>query len=287
MERLDLDIAEALAERWEGLPHRLGLSPHRDAQWSDFVQLPPNRDLPGWVDDAPTGSILPRDRVAAFEQAHHLAAAWGIVADRMDDGQLAESAPFEAPRGALLAAWEVALHRACGDLALARATVGDSLQAWERGTALERSLFQKPIGPSGAALYARSVGLRLTWVHATSTAMLKTAGQPERVEGLRASHAAFMCGLQCRDDAFDADDDRRVRGAAVHEVLGVPRGALVRAAPASLRRASTLAHAHGFHRLGAWIAGFVEQVDVHLDEGDHFQCELAGLVLSAAIAEVA
>jgi len=26
---------------------------------------------------------------------------------------------------------------------------------------------------------------------------------------------------------------------------------------------------------------------VHLDEGDHFQCELAGLVLSAAIAEVA
>lgn len=290
MEALDQDIEAALSQsdasgEWRSgsLPFHLGLSAHQGARWSDFVQLPPNRDLPTWVGDAcDSASRLPPQRVEAFDRAHHLAAGWGIVADRMDDGQLDAPTRFECARGHLLDAWGGALRHACGDLTLAQWAIADALRAWQEGTAIERAFFARRAGAASVQAYARSIRLRLRWVSVGAVVMLITAGRGDRVAAFRAAHEAFMFGLQCRDDAFDADADRAVWGVSVHEALGVPRGALVRAAPAALRRAASLASSGGFARFGAWVSAFAEGVDVH-DDGDLAQNELAAMMLTAAL----
>ncbi len=75
---LDRDLSAALRTIGcgdaAGLPFRLGLSTRGDARWSDFVQLPPNRDLPSWVCE---GTDLSPARVREFDRAHHIAAGWG------------------------------------------------------------------------------------------------------------------------------------------------------------------------------------------------------------------
>lgn len=289
VEALDNDIAIALegaeTPRGGGLPYALGLSRREGALWSEFVQLPPNRDLPSWVNDCGDGApLLANERVGAFDRAHHLAAGWGLIADRVDDGQVGDASRFDASRAHLLQAWRVALAAACGDVAIANATVDDALAAWEDGVAIERAFFAGERGLSRVGEYRRSVRLRLRWVVASAAAMLETAGDAARAEALRSMHACFMLGLQCRDDAHDAEDDRALRGAAVHEVLTVPRGALVRAAPLALRKAAVRARAAGFSRMASWVSAFADEVDVDAGETDRARSELAAFVIVEGVA---
>lgn len=290
MEALDRDIEDALNRVGNGmttsvnLPHRLGLSRRHDARWSDFVQMPPNRDLPCWVNDhSEGGPHFGEARVAAFDRAHHIAVGWGLVADRLDDNQVQPSADLGEFRRMLLDAWRESLHVATDDRLIANSVIDNALDAWSCGVSMERSFFTAPRTAGLVEMYARSVQLRLRWVTASAAAMLMVAGLGDRVEKLRATYEMFLYGLQCRDDAFDADDDRHTRGAAVHEVLGIPRGGLVRAAPSVLRRSAARARHGGFIRLAVWIGEFAESVDVRVDEPDLLQSELAGMMISSAV----
>ncbi len=288
VEALDRDIVIALEGAETpldgGLPYALGLSRRAGALWSEFVQLPPNRDLPSWLNERGDGSpLLADDKIEAFDRAHHLAAGWGLIADRVDDGQVSDADRFNAPRAHLLQAWRGALAAACGDATVADAAIDDALAAWEEGVAIERAFFAGERGVSRIDDYQRSVRLRLRWVVASAAAMLETAGDAARAEALRGIHACFMFGLQCRDDAYDAEDDRSLRGAAVHEVLTVPRGALVRAAPLALRRAAARARAAGFSQMGSWVASFADEVDVDAGEPDRARSELAAFILVEAL----
>lgn len=293
MEALDTDIDRALASGSlsppgvVGLPFSLGLSKSPSATWSDFIQLPPNRDLPEWINESADSRdpLLSGDVVEAFSRAHHLAAGWGLVADRIEDGQVSPRPEFLGPRSALLTAWREALGEACRDHRIANVFIDDALSAWEMGTRIERSFFDGKRGLERAGEYARSIRLRLRWVSASACAMLACAGQQPRIPPFREAHEIFMCGLQCRDDAFDADDDRGTRGAAVHEVLGVPRGGLIRAAPRVLRRASRVAEGSAFHKLAVWVAAFAEEVDVRSNQEDHLQSEMSGVILASAICD--
>lgn len=288
VEELDRDIARVLAPGDAlfdgGLPFALGLSQLEGALWSEFVRLPPNRDLPSWVNEGLDGSAgCTRERASAFDRAHHVAAGWGLVADRMDDGQVPDPRRFDAARERLLGGWRDALRDACGDDRLADRAVGDAVEAWEEGVAVERSFFRTPHGIERLDDYWRSVRLRLWWVGSSAAVMLTLTSKLDRVAQFRAAHARFMFGLQCRDDAFDADDDRALRGAAVHEVLGVPRGALVRAAPRALRAAASRAEAAGFRRFAGWIRAFDD--DAVIAEPTHeAQTSLAAMMIEGVVA---
>jgi len=287
-ESIDEDIHEVLGPRAgdpggaDGLPYQLGLSARVGARWSDFIQLPPNRDLPSWVaDDAGIDASVAR----AFDRAHHLAAAWGVVADRIDDGQVRRPDRFAEVRGRLLDAWRAALGDACGG-ALAVELVDQSLDAWREGTAIERSLLGRPGRAEAPGDYFRAVRLRLRWVSTSAVAMLRSVGDLDRASRLERAYATFLCGLQCRDDFVDADDDRAIRGASTHEALGVPRGALLRVAPRALCMAAEACRQAAFDRLAAWIAGFAREVDVRSRDGSAAQDGLAGFVLTAALEEI-
>lgn len=283
---IDADIEEVLGaldptdHARAGLPFRVGLSSRCDARWSDFIQMPPNRDLPSWVCD---DVEIARERVRRFDRAHHVAIAWGLVADRMDDGQVSVPERFGGTREGLLLAWRKALSDACGDRRLADAMIDEAMFAWEQGTRLEREILAQRAGIFAVDKYVTSIRARLAWVSTSATAMLVTAGQRARAEQLRKAYGTFLCGLQCRDDAFDEEEDRRARGVAVHEAFGLTRGALLRAAPRALLTAAEEAERGAFARLSTWIRAFAVKADVWSpDEDPHTQAFGALVLMSAS-----
>ncbi len=136
-----------------------------------------------------------------------------------------------------------------------------ALEGWREGTEMERGFFEQRAGVDGIGAYVRSIRQRLGWISTSAVTMLMTTDRPSRAQVLRQAYGTFLCGLQCRDDAWDADEDRVTRGASVHEALGLPRGALTRAAPRALGTAAEEADRGGFSRLAAWVRSYCAEVD--------------------------
>src|SRR4051794_26020357 len=84
---LTSSLPESVRPVLSGLPHRLGLTSSAEGQFGDFVTLHPNRELPVYAaEDMSTldgGDAMPPDRVASFQRAHHLAAFYWLVRDRL------------------------------------------------------------------------------------------------------------------------------------------------------------------------------------------------------------
>jgi hypothetical protein len=97
--------------------------------WDAFVTLAPNRRLPWFAADDGGRPFLDDEVLAKFVAAHHRAALFGLVADRMADRQAARTPQLLGLRGLLLEAWQLALGEALGDRAAARRAIGGALQA--------------------------------------------------------------------------------------------------------------------------------------------------------------
>ena len=260
-------------------PHRLGLTTSSRGGWGTFVRIPPNRDL---VSYAAEDLDLPAAVLERWAIAHQAAGFFGIVADRLSDGQVAMDARWAWLRRELLRAWERSLTVAAGDRARARAVVAAALAEWRRGRAIERSALRAGRFEDRYGLVIR---LKLGWISSTARCMLEVAGHGARAALLGKVYYLFLCALQCRDDVVDREEDRWLQGSDVPAALGVEAGAMVRAAAMLLVVAGRAAREGGFHRLADWLGGFAARCDVFLTGGVALRDEIAGMALAAGIAD--
>lgn len=279
--RFVADSAPSTRDALRALPAEIGLPLGDDgAAWERFIQLEPNRALPSFaVPRSLRGRVCVDDELA-FVRAHHHAAFFGVVADRIADRQVAPSAALREARAALLRAWERALGDALGDRRAARAHVAEDLRAWRVGLRLERAAFAaRSLSPDR---YFTAVSVRLRWVSTTARAMLRARGAHDASEALTEIIDRFLFACQCRDDAIDADDDRRVWGVSVPELLGLSQGSLLRAAVSSLRQAEQKARAAGFEALAIWLCAHTSEADVWWDGEPPLMQSMGAMVLTEA-----
>lgn len=258
------------------LPYHLGLCRDPHGRWDDFVTLPPNRDLPSFAAEWPAEPSLGPREVARFSRAHHLAAVWGLVADRLIDRQVLRTEALTLTRRLLLSAWVDALSDATGSRRYARGLIGVSVRRWRSGARLEqRASLARAQSLEG---YLTSVHLKLHWIGTSAAAMFSESA--ERSLALRSAVDLFLLSCQLRDDALDDEEDRAQQGLSVAAVLGVHPGVLFRAAPRVVRAAQAEAVRGGFHRLARWLRSHAEQVDQRFMERDPTHDEAAAARLA-------
>ena len=101
------------------------------ARWDDFVGLAPNRDLPWFADEDPAaegGALIGAPGLARFRRAHHAAGFYGLIADRLVDGQAAAEPTLEGLAAQLLGQWRRQLGEAVGDEGAAWAQIRRTLR---------------------------------------------------------------------------------------------------------------------------------------------------------------
>ena len=158
------------------LPYRIGISMRPDGGWEDFSQLEVLYDMPVVVG---RGLGFESSKVAEFRAAHHRAGFYGLVADRIADGQVAEDVALRAVRAGLKRAWEDSLGAALDDAERSRRAVAQAMSSWRKGLRDESSAMMRR-SMSGHA-YAGNIRRKVRWLQTTTLLMLEHAGERERV----------------------------------------------------------------------------------------------------------
>lgn len=277
VERCDVTTRETL----RGVPRELGLiTGAEDSIWDRFIRLPPNRALPVFALSDALRARLTSSDVAGFVRAHHHAAFFGIIADRLADRQVAPTPTLVEARRWTLRRWESTLAEALRDPGATRSLLAADLSAWRRGLGMERAAFAaRSLSPSA---YFQMVRLRLRWVSTTARGMLLSQGEHTASEALVRAADRFLFACQCRDDALDAEEDRRNRGASVAELLGLTPGALVRVAVTAVVRAEEVARAGGLRRFADWLGEFRSAADTWWEGEPPWVQSMGSMVLQQA-----
>jgi hypothetical protein len=282
-----------LREPASGLAHRLGLTETPAQGFESFVVMAPNRDLPRYAAEDPRrpGSCrLSPEALAPWRRAHHCAAVFGLVSDRLDDGQVAPAPWVEGIRDEMLAAWTAELGLALGSPARAHALVGAALRQLEQGNSMERQALSRTreLGPGtlSGAQYVRMTCAKLAWFGVSGHGVLLFLDEPRRARALRDAYDTFSVALQCIDDALDAESDERVRGACFPAALGLPPEALLTASKGLLARAARMAKKARFHELAEWLSNMAGRAAAAYVAGDPLRNALGASVLHAAAEEV-
>lgn len=302
--RIDDTIAE-LIPSWpsslrrdaERLPYRLGLTRSPEGRWEDFVVMDPNRDLPRYAAEDPTSPGLSRVRpevLHAYRRAHHCAAAYGLIDDRLTDGQVSKAASLVLLREELRRAWTRALGEATGSPARARAVIAAALRSTKQGNQREqralararRRVHDEKIAKLSPVEYVSFTCDKLRWFGASAHALLLSLGERRRALALRAAYDTFSVALQCIDDAMDDGRDRETRGASFPDALGLPANGLLAAAPGLVHQAAAHAHAAQFHELSQWLTRVATTFEQRPVPGDPLQNAIAALILQSAMSEV-
>lgn len=276
-------LPEPLRDFSSSLPHRLGLTRWPDGGFEDFWVLDINRDLPGYV-IANLPVREPDAMLDAYRRAHHCAAVYGLVADRLGDRQVEFDPRLVRIARVFRRAWEDALAEATSS-ERARSVIARALRSLRRGTRMERrALVQRQLTLPVYVLQTRE---KLRWGGAAARCLVEEAVGEQRATLLERSYDRFCFALQCLDDAMDSADDERVHGVSVPTMLGLPAGALVRATPAIVAGARNLAEEGGFHQLAEWLRRF-HGLCVRLEpDGDATGDARLGRFISQAAEELA
>lgn len=206
------------------LPYRLGLTWKPDGGWGEYVTLDVLRDLPSYMADAVPGGVSSR-ALSRYRRAHHCAGFYGLLVDRVADGQVFEDRALREDRARVWSAWLDALHTACGSRARAKAMIDDAMACWSRAVADEDAAMRR--GHMEPEEYGALVRGKVSYLWVASEAMLRAEGVSDaRRAELRDLFEQLMLALQCNDDAMDEDEDRARWGKSVPELLGCPSVAL-------------------------------------------------------------
>ena len=280
VETLPLSLRD-LAER---LPWRLGLTKSPDGVWSEFVGLHPNRELPVYAAQAPDGALaVAQIDLNRYVRAHHVGGFCWLLRDRLEDGQADPDDALLELADVFDSRWREAIGDATADTALAAVLCERATTRWERGTRAERCLLGG--GSLRPPIYASIVREKLSWIGVPSHALLQFHGDPGRAKPFRRAHDLFMLGLQAIDDVIDMKQDRTLRGADVPTALRCSAGALVRAAPKLVQRASAVAADGGFTWFATWLDAFAGAIHGWRLKGDPVADELDAIGIAGEIEE--
>lgn len=252
------DVRRGLPVRFheiaQELPFRLGLSARADGLWTDFTRLEPMCDLPAFAADPLDETIsipLSDARLRLFQEAHCAAGYFGLLVDRLADGQCRLHPDLPRLRPRLRAHWIAALSRATGDAERARYLVRRSVLDWE--AALRHEVEHRLPRRWTAKEYAQCIRGKTSWLAVTSVGLLESTGQSSRVAGFLEVFDAMLLSLQTLDDGLDAEEDRALRGVSYPDALGVSPGALIKVSSLLCVRAAETASRHRFEKLSSWL----------------------------------
>jgi hypothetical protein len=265
------------------LPFHLGLTHRPDGGWEEYTALAPFQSLPAYAVEGAVclGAPLPPERLSSYLRAHCRGGFFGLLIDRLADGQVPERPEWPRLRQCLAERWEQSLADATGNHALAAHAVRASIQAWAEGLQLERALLSRR--RMSVEQYVNIVSQKGAWLGASSFCLLAAHGQPARLRAFRLAFDLLLLSSQCLDDAVDQAEDALLHGVSFPTALGYPPGGLVRAAPRVARLGAEMARAGGFLRLGEWLTERTRELDAVGAGGDPLQNEMAALVLGEAV----
>ena len=281
---LTSSLPESVRPVLSGLPHRLGLTLEAEGQFGDFVTLHPNRELPIYAaEDASSldGEEMSPDRVACFQRAHHLAAFYWLVRDRLADGQVTADHKLAQAGEFLHQRWVEALTSATEDTGVAHYLIEEVTIDWERGVSVEKAVLRR--GVTTPSVHGRMVVDKLRWISSASVALLIDRGQLERAQLFRRAYDLFVLALQCIDDVNDQKEDQALYGSSVPAALGCSSGTLMRAAPKLAARAAAVAAEGGFGRFATWLGVFARALSTWRPEGNAIADELGAIALAGEL----
>jgi hypothetical protein len=201
---LTASLPESVRPVLSGLPHRLGLTSSAEGQFGDFVTLHPNRELPVYAAEdglSLDGEEMSADRVGSFQRAHHLAAFYWLVRDRLADGQVSADDKLAQACELLRQRWVETLTAATEDPGVAHDLIEEVTLDWERGVRGEKEALRRGVTTPG--MHGRMVVDKLRWISSASVALLLDRGQLERAQLFRRAYDLFVLALQCIDDVND------------------------------------------------------------------------------------
>ena len=282
---LTSSLPESVRPVLSGLPHRLGLTSSTEGQFGDFVTLHPNRELPVYAAEDTSGldggDEMPPDRVASFQRAHHLAAFYWLVRDRLADGQVTADDQLTQACELLRQRWVDSLTVATEDPAVAQYLIEEVTLDWERGVRGEKEALRRGVTTPG--MHGRMVVDKLRWISSASVALLLDRGQLERAQLFRRAYDLFVLALQCIDDVNDQKEDEALYGSSVPAALGCSGGTLMRAAPKLAARAAAVAAEGGFGRFAAWLGVFARALCTWRPVGNPIADELGAIALAGEL----
>jgi hypothetical protein len=265
------------------LPHALGLTADPNAGWAEFIRQPATRDLPGLaargLGKSGGGRISAR-ALELFRNAHHCAGFYGLLIDRLADGQVRPKPGMRDVRRSLLGAWTRALAEAMGDADAAHSAIAQALRAWARGVRAQRSL------ANGATLlpdaYVAMSRDRLLWTSTSTACLLGLAAPREQRLAFLVAYDRYILAMQCIDDARDAAEDERLLGASIPRALGLPASGLVRAATLLALEALFTAAAGGFEDFARSVLPLLVALETRRSSEAALEGDLAALALVEA-----
>lgn len=267
------------------LPFHLGLAAHPPGSWEDYTRLAPFQGLPEY---AAEGGTLPGQPQVAPEvlerylRAHRCAGFFGLLADRLADGQVEDRPEWPRLLHSLLERWRQALRDATSNGTLADEAVRAAVCTWAEGLHQEREL----LGQQTLSMlqYVDLMSRKVAWLGTTSFCLILVHGQPARLNSFRLAFDLLLLSSQCLDDALDHAEDERLHGLSFPAALGYPPGGLLRTAPRVARLGAKVARAGGYLRLGEWLASRAGELEAIRAEGDPVQNELAAVILGETVA---
>lgn len=155
------------------LPFRIGLTERPEGPWEDFITLDVDRALPFYAAD----ETVDPARIERFVRAHHAAGFYGVLQDRIDDGQVSREPELIALASLLRRHWWRALAGAIEDPRRARAMVAQAVRRMRYGTRLEMRMRRER---GDARLYGQATALKLDWVMLAARALLLYSSAPAR-----------------------------------------------------------------------------------------------------------
>jgi hypothetical protein len=267
---------------FRALPYRLGITDRPDGGWQDYVHHPPLFDLPGYAADLCVRPIRPT-RLEQHRRSHHLAGFYGLLIDRVADGQVALDPNLRADGTWLRRAWEDELARALGSLPCARRRIGQTLSRWRKAIAWERAAVSARLLKPDA--YREIVALKVDHLFLAANTMLESLEAPPSVRAH--AHDVFnrvFLALQCNDDATDAADDKEVAGANTAELLGIRPSALRRSGVHVLDSACRLAE-QTWPRMAAWCRRVQRDIDALVPPREALIAELGAMIVVPSLVQ--
>lgn len=238
---------EEIREDVRRVPEWIGVSTR--GRFSDYASQAPMVDLPAF-----TGA-RECDR---YRRAHHVGGYAMLARDRMADGQADRGPSWERTIAFLEERWIASLADACGDERLAAARVAAAMDAWHRGTSIEREI----LGRGGELVeYRQAVRDKTRWLAVAAATLVREARGSDAEAEFLDVFDAIMLPMQLLDDALDVEEDQRVRGRSFPDALGFGAGALFQAARLAMRDAAERAARAQLERLTAWCTERVEWMD--------------------------